>query len=178
MNESYLTGKQVYLRTIEESDLICLTKFNNEKDTRILADDDAPFPTSIKDFETFIASNELGKNFAVCRQTDHELLGSVALYAVNYQNLHCELGITLSEQFQGNGYGKDALTVIIHFIFTYLPLNKIKLQVFSFNPKAIHLYEQLGFKHEGTLKEEIFRFSAFQDLENYALLRKDWSAYS
>lgn len=54
-------------------------------------------------------------------------------------------------------------------------LHKIKLQVFSFNSKAIALYKHLGFEHEGTFKEEIFRFSKFHDLENYSLLRNDWN---
>jgi len=66
------------------------------------------------------------------------------------------------------------MEIIINFIFMYLPMNKIKLQVFAFNPRAIHLYERLGFKHEGTLKDEIYRFSSFQDLENYALFKQDW----
>lgn len=174
MTESYLYGEQIYLRAIEEKDIALLTAFNNEKNSRILADDDVPYPTSSKDLETFMAENELGKNFAICRQADQQLIGSLAIYAVDYQNLHCQLGITLSGQYQGKGYGREAMNLIIHFIFMYLPINKIKLQVFSFNFKAIHLYKQLGFKHEGTLKEEIFRFAAFQDLESYALFRKDW----
>lgn len=65
------------------------------------------------------------------------------------------------------------MKIIIDFVFMYLPINKIKLQVFSFNSKAIALYEGLRFKHEGILKEEMFRFAKFQDLENYSLLRKE-----
>lgn len=67
------------------------------------------------------------------------------------------------------------MEIVIDFVFSYLPMNKIKLQVFSFNSKAIRLYESLGFKHEGTLEEEIFRFSTFQNLENFSLLRKNYS---
>lgn len=174
MTYTYLSGKKVYLRQIEEKDLSQLVAFDNEENIRILGDDDIPYPTSIKNLESFLNANELGKNFAICKVNEDTLIGSIAVYSVNYQNSNCEIGITISKDFQGNGFGREAMEILIHFIFMYLPMNKIKLQVFAFNPKAIHLYESLGFKHEGTLKEEIFRFSTFQDLENYALLRKNW----
>ncbi len=174
MNYPYLNGKNIYLRVVEENDLGQLNELNNEINSRIMGDDDAPFPLSVRDLENFNNQNDTGKNFVICLVTDNSIIGSIAIYGVNNQNLNCELGIIISQKFQGKGYGQEAMKIIIDFVFTYLPMNKIKLQVFSFNSKAINLYTRLGFEHEGTLKEEIFRFSKFQDLENYSLLRKNW----
>lgn len=174
MNYPYLTGKTVYLRAMEQDDLEIVTCINNESNVRIMGDDDAPYPLSMKDLETFNDQNNEGKNFVIVSVIDKKIIGSLAIYAVNHQNLNCELSIVLSEPFQGKGYGREAMDIIIEFIFHYLPMNKIKVQVFSFNSNAISLYKSLGFEHEGTLKEEIFRFSKFQDLENYALFREKW----
>ena len=53
-------------------------------------------------------------------------------------------------------------------------LNKMKLQVFRFNKRAVASYEKCGFSLEGTLKEELFRFGKFHDIYYMGLLRKDW----
>ncbi|EOT46515.1 MULTISPECIES: GNAT family N-acetyltransferase [Enterococcus] len=174
MEYPYLNGERIYLRLVEERDVAQLTKINNTAITRIMGDDDVPYPFSLETMSQFTKSNETMKNFAICRIKDDELIGSLAVYGINYQNSNCEIGLIVAEDAKRQGYGDEAMKIIIEFVFNYLPMNKIKLQVFSFNTAAINLYQQLGFTHEGTLKEEIFRFGTYQDLENYALLRSEW----
>ena len=36
--------------------------------------------------------------------------------------------------------------------FEILRMHRIELGVYAFNPRAIHVYEKLGFKREGTLR--------------------------
>ncbi|MHC5250379.1 GNAT family N-acetyltransferase [Enterococcus sp. LJL90] len=59
------------------------------------------------------------------------------MYSVNYENQNCEIGISISNTVRGNRYGQEAMEILINFLFMYIPMNKIKLQVFSFNPNAI-----------------------------------------
>ena len=176
MTHPYLTGKHILLRPIESPDLDILVKFENESDSRLYGDDDVPYPVTVTQLETFIKSNEAGYNFAICRIDNKELVGSIALYGVNYQNSTCEIGLTLTKTQSNQGFGSESIELLMDFIFMYMPLNKIKLQVFGFNTKAIRLYERLSFVHEGTLKQEIFRFGTFQDLENYAYFRHMWES--
>lgn len=67
------------------------------------------------------------------------------------------------------------MKTLIDFIFNYIAINKIKLQVFSFNTAAIRSYEKCGFSQEGILRNEIFRFGKFYDLVLYGLLREEWT---
>lgn len=67
------------------------------------------------------------------------------------------------------------MKTLIHFIFNYISINKIKLQVFSFNKGAIRSYEKCGFTKEGSLRNEIFRFGQFHDVVLFGLLREDWN---
>ncbi|WP_153064432.1 GNAT family N-acetyltransferase, partial [Bacillus thuringiensis] len=52
--------------------------------------------------------------------------------------------------------------------FLELNLHRLSLRVFSFNERAIKLYKSLGFQHEGTCKEAIFRNGTWHDIELFA----------
>lgn len=84
------------------------------------------------------------------------------------------MGIAIGKAWQGKGYGTDAMKTLIDFIFQYIAVQKIKLQVFSFNQAAIRSYEKCGFTKEGTLRQEIFRFGTFHDILLFGLLRSEW----
>jgi RimJ/RimL family protein N-acetyltransferase len=47
--------------------------------------------------------------------------------------------------------------------FNNLNLHRIELGVFDFNPRAIHVYEKLGFKREGVLRDYLFSDGAYHD---------------
>ena len=53
-------------------------------------------------------------------------------------------------------------------------INKIKLNVFSFNERAKKCYERCGFKVEGVLKQELFRNGKYYDEYVMAMFLEDW----
>ena len=54
---------------------------------------------------------------------------------------------------RGNGYGTDAILVMLGVGFNILGLHSIYLDTMEDNEKSIHVYEQIGFKHVGILRE-------------------------
>ena len=174
MDYPYLNGEKVTLSSIREEDIEVLLALENEWCVRIFAEDDIPYPFSKESLTKFLQVEEPNKTFGIYSNEVNQLVGSIAIYNVNQQNLNCEVGLVISEKDQGNGFGKESMQLIVDFIFNYLPMEKIKLDVFSFNKKAIRLYKKIGFQHEGTLKNELFRFGEFHDIELFALLREQW----
>jgi len=67
-----------------------------------------------------------------------------------------------------------ASEMLLDYAFGALPTNKIYLEVFTDNKKAIRLYEKLGFKQKGLLKEEIYKNGTFKDIIRMTILKKDW----
>ncbi|NLJ05917.1 MAG: GNAT family N-acetyltransferase [Exilispira sp.] len=64
------------------------------------------------------------------------------------------VGIIIGDKSYWNkGYGTDALKTLVSFGFNYLNLHNISLMVYSFNKKAIHCYEKVGFKIVGNRRE-------------------------
>lgn len=178
MNE-FLTGKLIVLKQMVSSNLETFAQIENETSTLLLANDDIPFPGTLDDHRTFFEGISGKKEefiFGIFDNETDELVGSCGVYGLNWKNSTCQVGIAIGKNWQGKGFGTDAMQTLISFIFNFIHINKIKLQVFSFNQSAIRSYEKCGFIREGILRNEVFRFGAFHDLYLFGLLREDWTA--
>lgn len=65
------------------------------------------------------------------------------------------------------------MRVLLAFVFDQMNINKAKLNVYSFNKRAIKSYTKCGFQIEGTLRQEIFRDGAFHDEIVMGILRSE-----
>jgi len=115
--------------------------------------------------------------FAIHRLEDDRLIGDVGLDDVFGPHRDAFLGIALGERdCWGKGYGTDAMRLILRFGFSELNLRRVTLNVFEYNPRAIHIYEKLGFKHEGRQRRFLNREGQRWDLVYMGLLREEWEA--
>lgn len=174
---TFLTGQSVMLQQMASTDLEAFVANESEITTLLLANDDIPFPQTKEDHTAFFHSISGKKEeffFGIYEKDSHQLIGSCGVFSVNWQNSTCSVGISIGKAWQGKGYGTDAMKTLIDFIFQYIAVQKIKLQVFSFNQAAIRSYEKCGFTKEGTLRQEIFRFGTFHDILLFGLLRSEW----
>jgi len=82
-----------------------------------------------------------------------EIIGEVVLNEMS-DNGGANIRIAIYQDSNFNkGFGRKAMSQVIHRGFNELKLHRIELQVYAFNTRAIHVYEQLGFKKEGTLRD-------------------------
>ncbi|WP_289136972.1 GNAT family N-acetyltransferase [uncultured Brevibacillus sp.] len=175
--KDFLTGQSITLQQMTSSDLEAFAKIESEKKALLLTSDEIPFPNTFEDHASFFKSISGEKEefiFGIFEKSSNELIGSCGVISINWQNSTCLVGISIGEQWQGKGLGTDAIKTLIHFIFNYVSINKIKLDVFSFNKAAIRSYEKCGFTKEGILRNEIFRFGQFHDVILFGLLREEW----
>ena len=47
-------------------------------------------------------------------------------------------------------------------------------EIYAFNERSRKLFESLGFKHEGTLRQNVWKNGGFYDDTIYGLLRDEW----
>lgn len=66
---------------------------------------------------------------------------------MNWNNGICHV---IGPDFPGKACGTDAMNVLLHFIFNYINVNKVKPQVFGYNKRAISPYRKCGFQLGGT----------------------------
>jgi len=102
--------------------------------------------------QNMIAKNEYV--FGIIDKKTDTLIGNCGLHNVNYIDGRAEFGIFIGDKSYWNkGYGKEATCLILDFGFNVLNLHEIYLQVFDYNPGAIKMYEQVGFKRSGVFRE-------------------------
>jgi RimJ/RimL family protein N-acetyltransferase len=92
-------------------------------------------------------------HFVICRLADDRPVGSLDLHEIDAKNGSAGLEIVIgSPDDTGQAYGSDALRALLAFAFGELRPERIRLDVYDQNERARHVYERVGFVHEGTLR--------------------------
>jgi RimJ/RimL family protein N-acetyltransferase len=76
----------------------------------------------------------------------------------------------------GNGLGRQILSELLRIAFEEYAAHRVFLDVFSDNPRALHLYKSAGFVEEGLLREAARREGAYCSLHLLSLLDREWVA--
>jgi RimJ/RimL family protein N-acetyltransferase len=101
--------------------------------------------------------------------------GEVVLNELNVGNESCGFRIALQgPRFYGRGLGTEATRLIIDYAFATVGVHRIELQVYDFNPRARHVYERVGFVHEGTMREALRGDGQWIDCHLMGMLASDW----
>lgn len=94
---------------------------------------------------------------------------------IDEKNKKAEFSIAIGEKdCRGKGYGREAAQKALQYAFNELNLNKLFLKVLTFNDPAIRLYERMGFKKEGLLRQDVFLDGEFEDFIIMSILKKEW----
>jgi RimJ/RimL family protein N-acetyltransferase len=114
--------------------------------------------------------------FSIRALDDDRLLGDINLDVINNWNGRTAfVGINIGERSNwGKGYGTDAMQIVLRYAFTEINLNRVMLNVFEYNPRAIRSYEKAGFKHEGRARGGVLREGKRWDVVYMGILRDEW----
>jgi len=114
--------------------------------------------------------------FAVRLVGDGRLIGSCQLHGISPVHRSAELQIRLGEPaHRGQGYGTEAVRLLLEFAFKDLNLNRVYLHVFGTNLAAIRVYEKVGFAREGLLRKAAYIDGAYVDVLVMGILREEYA---
>lgn len=94
-------------------------------------------------------------DLAVVERTTGAWAGEVVISDWDPDNACCNFRIALRSTAQDRGLGSEATRLIVDYAFVELGVHRIELEVFAFNPRAIAVYEKLGFVHEGVRRHAL-----------------------
>jgi len=84
------------------------------------------------------------------------------------------VGILIGAQAQrGGGYGTEAMRLACRFAFEEMGLERVELETFEFNTRAVRSYEKVGFVVEGTKRRGAYLGGRFYDVIVMGLLREE-----
>ena len=142
----------------------------------------APSPLGRSAVERLFEDRELSPtddSFAIHIGDDDEPIGVISLMNLSEANGSAELSVILGRpDDRHQGYGTEAIGLILRYAFESLGLNRVGLSAFDFNGEAISAYDKLGFVVEGRYRQAIKRPSGFHDAILMSILRPEWEAAS
>ena len=174
------TGKLVRLRAYRNEDAERAWQFITDPEIKTYLTTRVPFPETFEDERKWVERQTAYRddstyNFAIETLEDSLYIGSCGINELNWSSSFAVVGIMIGDRdYWDRGYGGDAMHVLIRFCFEQMNLNKVSLNVYSLNPRAIRCYEKLGFKKEGVLRQELYRNGAYHDVIHMGLLRDEW----
>ncbi|MGH8149556.1 MAG: GNAT family N-acetyltransferase [Steroidobacteraceae bacterium] len=110
--------------------------------------------------------------FAIRRIGDARLVGSVTLAQIQGVHRSAEIGVRIGEERdRGQGLGREAIGLALEFSWRYLNLQRVWLQAFKHNERAIRAYASAGFVEEGVLRRAAYIDGEWVDVVMMAILR-------
>lgn len=115
-------------------------------------------------------------SFAIHRRGEKEPIGIVSLMNISRSNGSADLSIIVGPgEARHQGYGPEAIGLLLDYGFERLGLQRVGLSVFEFNEAAISTYERLGFHQEGRVRQAVDREGIRHDAILMSLLKSEWS---
>ncbi|MDQ1720903.1 MAG: hypothetical protein QOI26_637 [Pseudonocardiales bacterium] len=171
-----LVGKLVTLRALTEADLPRLTEFKNDVEFELLGGGDPPRPRTLELVREFFAEQAKDKdspNFAI--EADGVFIGDCGLFNADRRSGTAEVGIGIGDRaYQGRGYGREALRLLVDYGFRMQNFRKLWLNVHGSNERAIRSYRAVGFVEEGRMREQAWSGDRYEDVVLMALFRSDF----
>jgi [ribosomal protein S5]-alanine N-acetyltransferase len=109
----------------------------------------------------------------VLETLDGDPIGLAIILVDGYSGASATVSFAIDPGWQDQGYGRDALSALIDALFDEWRLHRVEVACEAGNERAAHLYESLGFVHEGTRRGATFLSGEFQDQRIYGLLATD-----
>lgn len=124
-----------------------------------------------------VSLEDADKQSFIIETRTRKSVGYVIIAGLNNMNHSVELvRIVISEK--GKGYGTQAIQMLQKYVFESLKAHRLWLDVKDYNQRARHIYESLGFKIEGTLRECLKNENRYDSLVIMSMLKNEFHEIS
>jgi RimJ/RimL family protein N-acetyltransferase len=166
-------GALIRLRAREpEDEQLLFTWFNDPEVTEFLGGERYPISRATqREFLARPGPNYESAGFAVETLADRRLIGGVDLRTSDPANRSATLGIAIGDKTcWDGGYGTDTMRTVCRFGFEVMNLHRIQLTTSAANLRARRVYEKVGFREEGILRDDRFTRGRYFDTVVMGLL--------
>jgi RimJ/RimL family protein N-acetyltransferase len=172
-------GEHVRLRAPERSDLQNFVSWLNDPEVRAGLSLNLPFSLVEEEnwFENMLKRPPAEHPMVIEVHSDERwvMVGNVGLFDIDWRCRSGEVGIFIGDKsFWNRGIGSEVMRLILRHGFNTLNLNRIMLQVYETNPRAIRTYEKAGFVIEGRKRQAMYKEGKYMDILMMSVLRSEW----
>lgn len=173
------SGERVTLRTLEREDVPFVQRASANPEIRY------PIGNPLRNREQIdVATEDDGSDdLLVCLdgeeagpgrpdEDDVRRIGTVHVEDADWRRP--ELGYWLVPEVHGEGYGTEAVSLVVECVFRVYAHPAVGAGAYEFNDASRGLLESLGFTEEGRIRKDRFIDGEYVDTIRYGLLRREW----
>ena len=153
-----LKGNNIYLRALEPEDLEFIYKIENDENIWEVSNTQTPYSKFLirqyleNAHQDIYEAKQL--RLAICKNNSNEAIGLIDLFDFDPKNKRAGIGVIIqNETDRNNGFGKEALSLLIDYSFLQLQLHRLFANIDTQNEPSISLFTTFGFEKIGVKKD-------------------------
>ncbi|WP_170006428.1 GNAT family N-acetyltransferase [Bacillus fonticola] len=159
---------------IKEDDTLLMSWINSARLTAQWAGTKLTYPLTKEQLDKY-RGEAAQRNFTAYDPQTSEAIGHISLGQLGPLQHSARIGkVFISPEHRGKGYATKMVHKACQIAFEEMNLHRVSLGVWDFNMSAIRVYEKIGFKREGLLRENMPFEGEMWSLVEMGLLRREW----
>lgn len=111
---------------------------------------------------------------AICLSDGGRLIGDCGFFLLSEDPRQAEVGLTITRDQQGKGYGTEALGCLVGHLFHDFGLHRVRANIDPDNFGSAGVLRRLGFRLEGHMLESLWFKGRYAGEDWYAILEREW----
>ena len=170
-----IQGKRIRLRTAVKDDMKMKVRWYNDPQVNktLILPERLELDRTYRWFEQ--AEKDSSRRDWVIETLRGKPIGFVGIKQINTNNRSGLLYIVIGDKrYWGKGLGFESELLAVHYAFQKLGLHKVRGSALEINAASLALMKKVGFKQEGTLRDEYFKDGRFFDVHIFSILRSEF----
>lgn len=162
-----LKGEHIFLRALEPEDLNYIHAIENDEHLWELSNTQTPYSRYV--LKQYLDNShrdiyEVKQLRLVISNYQHQAIGLIDLFDFDFKNSHAGVGILIQEtQNRQQGYGREALQLLINYSFNQLNLHQLYCNITEGNQASLNLFLNQGFEIVGVKKDWLFTNNIYKN---------------
>ena len=172
-----LKGENIYLRALEPEDLDFIYHIENDEDIWEVSNTITPYSRFlIKQYlenahQDIYEAKQL--RLVICKCNNDAVVGLIDLFDFDATSRRAGIGIIIQNEInRNNGFGKEALSLVVKYAFVQLQLHQLYANIGIDNKASQMLFTSIGFEKMGVKKDWNFVNNSFKDEFFYQLINR------
>jgi diamine N-acetyltransferase len=170
-----LKGTNLYLRALEPEDLEFIYAIENDEAIWEVSNTQTPYSKFLirqyleNAHQDIYEAKQL--RLAICKNDSEKAIGLIDLFDFDPKNNRAGIGIVIQNEVdRTQGFGKEALGLLIDFSFNQLQLHQLFANIGVDNVSSLNLFATFGFQKIGVKKDWIQSNNSYQDEAIFQLI--------
>ena len=173
-----LKGNTIYLRALEPNDLDFVYEMENDESIWEISNTQTPYSRFLIRQYLENAQQDIYEakqlRLAICKNDDFSAIGLIDLFEFDPKNNRAGIGILIKNiENRTQGFGSEALELLIDFAFQQLNLNQLFANINPENKASMGLFAKFGFDNIGVKKQWNLVNGQYKDEALFQLINKN-----